>query len=116
MSHLTHSLGPRIEYAPRQAGTREERRRPGTVARALLGTVGEGSACNTVCLRSRAKLASVVDAYKADGTVRVDIDPETLIDAIVGAYVTERARKGHGNDWADRLFTVFWPAARARSL
>jgi len=39
MSYLTHHLGPRIEYAPRPAGIREKRRRPGTVARTLLGTV-----------------------------------------------------------------------------
>jgi len=47
MSYLTHSLGPRIEYAPRPAGIREKRRRPGTVARTLLGTVREGAASNS---------------------------------------------------------------------
>jgi AcrR family transcriptional regulator len=66
-----------------------------------------------ILVAHRAKLASVIDACKADGTMRVDIDPETLIDAIVGAYVVERARKGHvGDGWEDRLFTVFWPAVR----
>jgi len=48
MSYLTHSLGPRIEYAPRPAGIREKRRRPRTVARTLLGTVREGSASNAL--------------------------------------------------------------------
>ena len=41
-----------------------------------------------------AKLVNVIDACKADGTMRVDIDPETLIDAIVGTYIAERTRSG----------------------
>jgi hypothetical protein len=70
-----------------------------------------------VLVAHRAKLASVIEACKADGTMRVDIDPETLIDAIVGAYIAERARKGQvGDDWEDRLFTVFWSAVRTYSL
>ena len=36
----------------------------------------------------------MIDASKADGTMLVDIDPETLIDAKVGTYIAERARKG----------------------
>jgi AcrR family transcriptional regulator len=61
----------------------------------------------------RAKLVNVVDACKADGTMRADIDPELLLDAIVGAYVVERAREGRvGDDWEDRLFAMFWPAVR----
>lgn len=58
----------------------------------------------------RKKLVTVIDGGKADGSVRVDVDPETLIDAIVGAHIAERARKGRvGNDWEDRLFALFWP-------
>lgn len=31
--------------------------------------------------------------------------------ALVGTYITERAREGQvGDDWEDRLFAVFWPA------
>ncbi len=61
----------------------------------------------------RAQLVSVIDAGKADGTMRVDVDAETLIDAIVGAYIAERARRGRvGADWEARLFAVFWPAVR----
>ena len=53
----------------------------------------------------RAKLVNVIDACKVDGTMRVDIDPQTLIDALVGSYITERAREGQvGDDWEDRLF------------
>jgi AcrR family transcriptional regulator len=59
----------------------------------------------------RAKLVNVIDACKADGSMRGDVDPETLIDAIVGAYIAERARDGQvGEDWEGRLFALFWPA------
>lgn len=62
----------------------------------------------------RAKLARVIDAGKADGTMRADIDSETLIDAMVGAYVVERARTGRvRHDWEDRLFAVFLPVVTA---
>ena len=61
----------------------------------------------------RAKLVNVIDSCKADGTMRVDIDPDTLLDAIVGTYIAERAREGRvADDWEDRLFAVFWPAVR----
>jgi AcrR family transcriptional regulator len=61
----------------------------------------------------RAKLVNVIESCKADGTMRVDIDPDTLLDAIVGTYVAERARKGRvADDWEDRLFALFWPAVR----
>ncbi len=62
----------------------------------------------------RANLVSVIDACKAEGTMRTDIDSETLIDAIVGAYIAERARNGRvEDDWEERLFALFWPAVRA---
>ena len=62
----------------------------------------------------RANLVSVVEACKADGTMRSDVDPETLLDAIVGAYITERARNGSvEDDWEERLFKLLWPAVTA---
>ena len=42
----------------------------------------------------RAGLESVIDAGKADGSFRADIDGATLVDAMVGAHITERARTG----------------------
>ena len=66
-----------------------------------------------ILVDQRAKLVNVIDECKSDGTMRVDIDPETLIDAIVGTYIAERAREGRVRDnWEDRLFAVFWPAVR----
>ncbi|HEX2283985.1 MAG TPA: TetR family transcriptional regulator [Mycobacterium sp.] len=58
----------------------------------------------------RAQLESVIDAGKADGSFRVDIDGATLIDAVVGAHIAERARTGRVADgWEARLFDLFWP-------
>jgi hypothetical protein len=43
-----------------------------------------------------------------------DVDPEALLDAIVGAYITERARNGLvEDDWEERLFQLLWPAVKA---
>ncbi len=67
-----------------------------------------------VLVDQRAKLAAVIDASKADGSMRADIDTETLIDAVVGTHIAERARTaGHGQDWQQRLFDLFWPTVRA---
>jgi AcrR family transcriptional regulator len=64
-----------------------------------------------ILVDQRAKLVTVIDAGKADGTMRADIDPDTLIDAMVGAYIAERARTGQiSADWPARLFELFWPA------
>ena len=64
-----------------------------------------------ILVDQRAKLVSVIDESKADGTMRADIDSETLLDAIVGAHMADRARNGRfAPDWADRLFDLFWPA------
>ncbi len=61
----------------------------------------------------RAELSAVIDAGKNDGAVRANIDSETLIDAIVGAYIAERARTGNVADgWEMRLFDLFWPVVR----
>jgi AcrR family transcriptional regulator len=59
----------------------------------------------------RAALQSVIDAGKADGSFRADIDGPTLIDAMVGAHITERARTGGvASGQETRLFDLFWPA------
>jgi hypothetical protein len=45
--------------------------------------------------------------------MRTDLDSEALIDAIVGAYIAERARKGRvEDDWEERLFALYWPAVK----
>ncbi|MEW2481420.1 helix-turn-helix domain-containing protein [Mycobacterium sp. NPDC049093] len=67
-----------------------------------------------ILVDQRAALAVVVDAAKADGSMRADVDTVTLIDAVVGAYIAESARTGGVKDgWDERLFQLFWPTVRA---
>jgi AcrR family transcriptional regulator len=61
----------------------------------------------------RAELETVIDAAKADGMIRAEVDAEHLVDAIVGAHIAERARTGQVDEgWAERLFGLFWPVIR----
>jgi len=58
-------------------------------------------------------VAAAIDAGKADGSMREDVNTPTLIDAIVGAFIAEHARTGKVADgWRQRLFELFWPAVR----
>jgi hypothetical protein len=64
--------------------------------------------------KQRRELESVIDAGKADGSFRADIDAATLVDAIVGAHIAERARTGRvTTGWESQLFDLFWPTVRA---
>lgn len=67
-----------------------------------------------ILAKQRTELESVIEAAKADGSFRADIDGATLIDAIVGAVIAERARTGRvANGSETRLFDLFWPTVRA---
>jgi hypothetical protein len=56
----------------------------------------------------------VLDAGRGDGSFRADIRGATLVDAMVGAVIAERARTGRvANGWEARLFDLFWPTVRA---
>jgi AcrR family transcriptional regulator len=62
----------------------------------------------------RAELRLVIDAAKTDGSFRAGVDGATLVDAIVGAHVAERARRGRvATGWEARLFDFFWPVVQA---
>lgn len=66
-----------------------------------------------ILIGQRAKLAAAIEPAKADGSMRSDIDTSTLLDAVVGAYIAERARTGEiARGWRERLFRLFWPAVR----
>ncbi|HYJ55428.1 MAG TPA: TetR/AcrR family transcriptional regulator [Mycobacterium sp.] len=70
-----------------------------------------------ILVEQRGHLKSVIDAGKADGSIRADIDSATLIDAIVGAYLAEHARgETLADDWQHRLFDLFWPAVQASEI
>jgi AcrR family transcriptional regulator len=67
-----------------------------------------------ILVEHRANLVSVIDAGKSDGTMRSDVDPEALLDAIVGIYITERARNGSVEEhWEKRIFNLLWPTVTA---
>lgn len=62
----------------------------------------------------RAALVAVIREMQSDSDVRSDLDPDTLIDAIVGAYIAERARTGKPpKDWEARLFAMLWSAVQS---
>jgi AcrR family transcriptional regulator len=61
-----------------------------------------------ILAKQRAELESMIDAGKADGSFRADVDAATLIDAVVGAHIAERARTGRiARGWEARLFDLF---------
>lgn len=67
-----------------------------------------------ILARQRTELEAVIDGAKADGSFRADINGATLIDAVVGAIIAERARTGRvANGWEENLFDLFWPTVRA---
>ena len=60
-----------------------------------------------ILARQRAQLDAVIEAGQADGSFRADIDGASIIDAIVGAYIAERARTGKvARDWAARVHAL----------
>jgi AcrR family transcriptional regulator len=64
-------------------------------------------------LDQRAELESVIEAGTSDGSLRAGVDAATLIDAMVGTVIAERARTGNvAPGWDTRLFDLFWPVVR----
>jgi AcrR family transcriptional regulator len=62
----------------------------------------------------RAALAAVVENAAAAGQLRADLDVDTVLDCIVGAYLAERARSGKvQSGWAQRILRALWPAVAA---
>ncbi|MFW0787210.1 TetR/AcrR family transcriptional regulator [Gordonia sp. CPCC 206044] len=56
----------------------------------------------------RDALEDALDDGKRRGVVRGDLDPDLLIDGVVGALVAEQARTGTvAPGWAERVFTMF---------
>jgi AcrR family transcriptional regulator len=67
-----------------------------------------------ILARQRTELESVIDTAKADGSFRAHVDGATLVDAIVGAHIAERARTGRVKaGWEGRLFDLFAPIVLA---
>jgi AcrR family transcriptional regulator len=65
----------------------------------------------TLLIAHRAALATVVENAAATGQLRADIDIETVLDCIVGAYLAEQARSGKVQPgWTRRILRTLWPA------
>lgn len=59
----------------------------------------------------RAALATEIDNAAGPAQLRDDLDIDTLLDCIVGAYIAQRARRGVVEPgWAQRILHSLWPA------
>jgi AcrR family transcriptional regulator len=68
----------------------------------------------TLLVEHRAALAAVVEDAAAAGQLRADLDVDTMLDCIVGAYLAERARSGNVQPgFAQRILRALWPAVAA---
>lgn len=49
----------------------------------------------------------------AAGALRADVDPDTVVSLLLGAYLGELVRHGRvGSDWLDRSLEMIWAALR----
>jgi AcrR family transcriptional regulator len=65
----------------------------------------------SLLVEHRGALANVVREASLADEVREDLDIETTLDCIVGAYLAERARSGVVQPgWAKRVLRTLWPA------
>lgn len=69
----------------------------------------------TVLSKHRADLAAVIDDGKGRGLVASTVDPDALLDGIVGTLVAEKARSGSvGDDWENRVVELYAPLVLSR--
>ncbi len=65
----------------------------------------------SLLVEHRAALATVVQNAAATGQLRADVDIDTVLDCIVGAYLAEHARSGKVEPgWTRRILRTLWPA------
>jgi hypothetical protein len=70
----------------------------------------------SLLVQHRKALADVVRDPTVTHLLREDLDVETLLDSIVGAYLAERGRSGAvAPEWADRVLATLWPAVAPAS-
>ncbi|UGT62588.1 TetR/AcrR family transcriptional regulator [Nocardia asteroides] len=69
------------------------------------------TAIRAVLVDHRAALAEVLGSPATAEWIRPELDAETVLDLVVGAYLSEHARSGGvGPDWQTRVLTTLWPA------
>jgi hypothetical protein len=65
----------------------------------------------SLLVQHRGALANVVRDPSLAHELREDLDVQTMLDCIVGAYLAERARSGAVQPgWAERVLCTLWPA------
>lgn len=65
----------------------------------------------SLLVQHRQALADWLQQESKSKQIRRDLDVETVLDCIVGAYLAERARSGSvKSGWADRVLRTLWPA------
>jgi AcrR family transcriptional regulator len=65
----------------------------------------------SLLVQHRRALADRLQQESKSKQIRSDLDVETVLDCIVGAYLAERARSGSVKaGWADRVLRTLWPA------
>jgi hypothetical protein len=74
-------------------------------------TIRPASVVGAVPVEHRAALARELDNAADPAELRDDLDIETLLDCIVGAYLAERARRGTVEPgWTQRVLHCLRPA------
>lgn len=64
----------------------------------------------SLLVQHRGTLTDVLHQHISTGNVRADLDVETFLDCIVGAYFVERARSGEvRRDWVERVVRTQLP-------
>ena len=65
----------------------------------------------SLLVEHRQALADALQQESKGKQIRRDLDVDTVLDCIVGAYLAERARSGPVKPgWADRILRTLWPA------
>jgi AcrR family transcriptional regulator len=65
----------------------------------------------SLLVQHRQALADRLQQESKSKQIRRDLEVETVLDCIVGAYLAERARSGSVKaGWADRVLQTLWPA------
>ncbi|BDB59164.1 MULTISPECIES: TetR/AcrR family transcriptional regulator [Rhodococcus] len=68
----------------------------------------------SLLMRHRQMLAEAIRRHCDDGTVCADLDVETFLDCVVGAYFAEQARRGEvDEDWPARITRTLLPTFAA---
>jgi len=72
---------------------------------------GSTDSIRQILARHRAALSAAVEHYIEGGHGRPDLDIETFLDCVIGAYFAERARSGRvAPGWSSRVVRTLLPA------